>query len=137
MNADDLAKILDELGQRLGPTGEHVFQLAVRQVYIDAGLSLVVNGVGLLFLIGFVVAAAKFSIGRWRAEVAAYAEGKGRWSPIQRGPDMSDYLFAWVVGGFLWLIFVCGMILGLVAALSRVLNPEYAALRDIIGQIVR
>ena len=73
MNPDDIARILDDLGQRLGPTGEYVFSLAVRQVYIDAFA-------GLLCWLAFAVINAFLVI-----------------------PD--------------------------------VLNPEYAALRDILGAI--
>ena len=36
MNATDLSSTFDELGKRLGPAGQHVFELAVRQVYVDA-----------------------------------------------------------------------------------------------------
>jgi hypothetical protein len=48
MTADDIAKILDELGKRLGPAGDHLFALTARQVQIEAITS--IAGVILLIL---------------------------------------------------------------------------------------
>ena len=113
MNADDLAKILDELGQRLGPTGEHVFQLAVRQVYIDAVVNVVV-----LILVG----------------VAFFALA----SRCRAALEEDDTSYASLFLGIATIaIVVVTMFTGvsLMFALSRVLNPEYAALRDILGAL--
>jgi hypothetical protein len=135
MNPDDLARILDELGQRLGPTGEYVFALAVRQVYIDAFLGLLVSipvliGVTLGTLWGI-----RASRRAWAADVKAYAEGKSRWSLIRNQPDLVDYAFPWLFGGM--AIVVVGGVAGTLfaASLADLLNPEYAALRDIVGAI--
>ena len=59
MTADQLSQLLDELGKRLGPSGEHVFALAVRQVYIDNILQVVLCGLGLLGLAIGTVAGAR------------------------------------------------------------------------------
>ena len=113
MNADDLAKILDELGQRLGPTGEHVFQLAVRQVYIDA-----VTNVVVLILLGaaFFALASRFRV--------ALEEDDASYASLFLG---TATIAIGAVNAF--------AAMSLIFALTRVLNPEYAALRDIIQTI--
>lgn len=42
MTPDDIAKILDELGKRLGPTGEQVYRNIFVQVQIEAWISLII-----------------------------------------------------------------------------------------------
>jgi len=100
MNPDDLAKILDELGQRLGPTGSHVFELAVRQQVILGVIGLVagVTLVALGIIVGF---------WEWRKQ-----------PPIIFGP---------VIAGV--------SILPFLVALPLLLNPEYAAIRDLLGAL--
>jgi hypothetical protein len=114
VNPEDLARILDELGQRLGPTGEYVFALAVRQVYINAATSAVALLVSLLF--------ARWAVGRIRAYVA-------------RGDSYStrdvDAGFAYAGLGLL----VAATVLWAFLAIPGVLNPEYTALRSLIGAI--
>ncbi len=36
MNPEDIGRILDEIGERIGPAGEYAWHLTVRQVVIDA-----------------------------------------------------------------------------------------------------
>jgi hypothetical protein len=105
MNPDDLARILDELGQRLGPTGEYVFALAVRQVVIDAVL--------LLAFAAILVGSATYA---WRAVARA---------------DSFDAAPLRLIAGALYL----AATIAAAGALSALLNPEYAALRDILGAI--
>lgn len=121
MNPDDLVKILDELGRRLGPTGEYVFALAVRQVYID---SLVTLTTTTLIAVGVVALVLYFV----RLTRRLYATENN---------DVFPYVMAWFLGG-LWAVVV--LIVTLVCftdALRNLLNPEYAALRDILGAIGR
>ena len=114
MNADDLAKILDELGQRLGPTGEYVVQLAVRQVYVEAIVTIVATA--LLAVAGLVVGPRIY---RWYEADEPYG--------IREMPTL--------VVGLLFPIAMLVGITGTLIAIPRLLNPEYAALRDIIGAI--
>lgn len=116
MSAEDLARLLDQLGQRLGPTGERVFALAVRQVWID----------GLLGVGAAVVAAAFMFIALPRLY---------RWGRSGDGYSTRD-LEAVVAG--LIVVLIGGLIVANgVYALSRLLNPEYAAIRDLLGAIGR
>ena len=124
MNPDDLARILDELTSRLGPGGEYVFGLAVRQKIIEGivGLSLILVLIGIAVVVSLVA--------RWRInlENAKY-------------PDpASDYHL-----GLGWKVLAHAVIWSLTAAvvaavglgaMTNLLNPEYAALTDILSRIV-
>ena len=56
MKPEDIARILDDLGTRIGPAGEYVWQLTVKQVLIDAwlwgafGILPFLAGIGLLVI---------------------------------------------------------------------------------------
>ncbi len=113
MNTDDLARLLDELGQRLGPTGEYVFQLAVRQVYVNAILSI---GLWLALVIARRARPPGVALGGGRRVLLhprAHGDVRRPWVP-----DRSDRPHRPAIGG-----------------LQGLLNPEYAALRDIMGAI--
>lgn len=116
MNPDDLARILDELGQRLGPTGEYVFALAVRQVYINAVTSVVALSV--IVLVGWF---AIPRLNRWRTAPGADDTG---------GRDLILLLPAFMYGAL-----VIGLALWTLGAVPSIFNPEYAALRDILSAI--
>lgn len=116
MNPDDLAKILDELGKRLGPTGEHVFELAVRQVYINAATATLL----LVVFVGINVLAVPRM---WR-----YVTAPNQGSYSDRG--MAAFLLGMLdvgVGGL--------VLLAAVIYIPSVLNPEYAAIRDILSAV--
>lgn len=104
MSADDLAKILDELGQRLGPTGEHVFALAVRQQLIEGWLSV---GGGIVLLVLSVLGAIVLS--------------------------RRTYDFEWLFAGIPAIVAAIFIAFGL----PQLLNPEYAAIRDLLRAVGR
>ena len=115
MNAEELAKILDELGERLGPTGEYVFSLAVRQVTLEGWFLFVpLVFIGLVFLataIGIVVA--------WlRDKISASSE--------------SDAFFVAALCGIMGVLFwfISHM------SLIKILNPEWAALEKILEKVI-
>lgn len=119
MNPDDLAKILDELGRRLGPTGQHVFDLAVRQQIID--------GAFVVFaLLIFVFLSIVVTIAVWRRR----NNGLDKEDPGYL--NLTDSIGILV---FVWMIPVVIVVLPLAGALGKLLNPEYAAIRDILSAI--
>jgi hypothetical protein len=122
MNPDDLARILDDLGKRLGPTGEYVFALAVRQQLIEGFASLAVIGAFVLL-----ATIATFGIRRWFQQGnAEHSSGDGMHVDIET--RLTIYALTWMAA-LIAILFFLG------TALSKVLNPEYAAIRDILGAI--
>lgn len=117
MNADEIARILDELGRRLGPTGEYVFSLAVRQVVIDGVLSIILLAVVTVASL----LAGRYVMRQYRACNCSYSCG---WEMIG------------VVVGLCSVTVIALAGWSACYGLSRLLNPEYAALRDILGAIV-
>lgn len=113
MNATDLAKILDELGQRLGPTGQRVFELAIRQVYIDGVMA------GLLLVIVAVVGI----VGGPRLY---------RWS---QGGSYGDRDIFLMIFGVCYALILFLAVINVLIAVPALLNPEYAALRDLLAKI--
>lgn len=115
MNPDDLVRILDELGERLGPTGEYVFALAVRQVYVDA----------LFWIVAFVLYVAALIIAvPWVA----------RW--IADGNSSSDRGLVGILGGIGAITLGGTLLVGVLSSAPALFNPEYAALRDILGTVL-
>lgn len=115
MNPEDVARILDELGERLGPAGEYVFQLAVRQVYINA-LTSVVALVLVLALTAVVVPRAE----RWRRDDTGSYGDRG-------------FVMAFAYGG--WACVVGFVVLWVFFAVPSIFNAEYAAIRSILTAI--
>lgn len=138
MTADELARILDELGRRLGPAGEYAFGIAVRYQMTSALIWAIGAGVTLALIIGVVLWAARFTSRRWHADWAAYHERFPNGSTYRSDrPDSLDYLMPWMLGS-LGIVLVGGGAAGtLLSSLVTVLNPEYAALRDLIGAVRR
>lgn len=114
MNPDDLVKILDELGRRLGPAGEHVFELAVRQVYIDGITAIILT-------VAFVVT----NLILW-PRVARY---------IEAGPRDGERGIAGFLLALLDLFIGALVAVWFLIAAPAMLNPEYAALKDILSTI--
>ena len=111
MNPDDIARILDDLGRRLGPAGEYAFSLAVRYEFTSAAISV---AFGLLLA----VASAIGIVVAWR-----YDDESGASFPIR------------IFGGLFGSI---GGVVGLsvsAIALPNLLNPEYAAIRSLLWAI--
>jgi Ca2+/Na+ antiporter len=119
MTADEIIRLLDELQRRLDGPGRYVFDLAVRQVFLDGVLSLVV---GLVLLL-----AAAFAL-RWsyRTHTRDVEANKERdWMHTHS----SESPFFVAIGGIVAAV-LCAMALR--AALTNLLNPEWAALTRII-----
>lgn len=133
MNPDDLARILDELGQRLGPTGERVFALAVQYQVTSAVIWAIASGIALAAMVGLTVMAARFTIRRYRAAKAVENPGGYSYERV----DLFDYVMPWLLIGALDMLVAFGAGWTLIASLVTLLNPEYAALRDILKAIVR
>jgi hypothetical protein len=120
VNADELARVLDELGERLGPTGERVFELTVRYVITDAI-------VGIVFSV--VVLTALFFTWRWAIRRVARVESE------------ADREFATLMGGLLGGIASLALgffaIYQLAVNIVALLNPEFTALRKLVEAVAQ
>lgn len=114
MNAEDIAKILDELGERLGPVGSHVWELVVRQSIVDGAINV-------LWAIVMGVLA-----------VAAILVTRKLYKAAQKDAYSDDDIFIAIFGGVItiglavWSLW-CGM-----AALRSLLNPEWQAIQVLL-----
>jgi hypothetical protein len=113
VNPEDVGRILDEIGQRIGPAGEYAWQLTVRQVHIDAWLWM---GFGVLILVAAIVCSSL---------LAYNFVAHKKWAD---GALASFWLYsvcAWLIGG--------GIV---VANVVRLLNPEYHAMMQLVNQVM-
>ncbi len=186
MNPDDIARILDDLGSRIGPAGEYVFALAVRQAVIANALWFL-GSVAVCVVAAFAAVrwfrgqrAVETAIGRMEATIAeantASEDIRAKHRDFDREKQAADLAamtekqrkewydlqsrlfgfggyygdrpfsfdareahaeadarrFAGVVSA---AVAVIALIVGL-TALPGLLNPEYAALTDILSRIV-
>lgn len=106
MTPDDLTKLLDALTARLGPTGQHVFDLAVRQVILTNALSLLGGSAAMVLTIIL-------------ARVAYRLYPSGPWDLAALG--------SCVAFGVALLV--------ILRAVVPLLNPEYAAIQELLRAI--
>lgn len=120
MTPEELGRLLDELGQRIGPAGEYVFQLAVRQAIAEGVIGLIT---GLVLIAGTIAISTKAT--RWvlRQEMGHYSDAFDRAFPIAILSVPTAFLLA--MG---WLLAA--------DSITALINPEYAAIRDILSRIV-
>lgn len=93
MTAEELSKILDELGERLGPAGEHVFQITMQRVAAEAIVSIVFG----MVVIPFVVVLWQRAMGLIRTH---QDEKEGARDRYYSGPDLVDKMFPRVLVAF-------------------------------------
>lgn len=126
MTPEQMTQLLDDLGKRLGPTGQHVFELATRQVYINGVICMTLAVLLFAGAIMTVVIALLYH----RSQLARYEKDKeNAWS---HEPDIfAPLLIGGVTSCFLGAFGLWALIYGL----PLLLNPEYAAIRDILSAI--
>jgi hypothetical protein len=114
VDADEIGRILDEIGERIGPAGEYAFQLAVRQVFIDGAIA-TIGGVALL------VTAVGGGLLIWRLSENAASVDR----PFARGFGFAAAT-AILLGGFVFLSM----------GAAQLLNPEYHAMMRLLSRLV-
>lgn len=112
MTPEQVTNLLDQLGQRLGPAGQHVFELAVRQVFID--------GFTMLILTAIFLAVLGWSVPR----IYAWAQDGG-----------DDRAMLGVIAGAVYVLVGICLLIGDLAYIPAMLNPEYAALMNILRAV--
>lgn len=111
MNADEITRLLDELGKRLGPAGEHVFELAVRQQVIVSTMWLIGASLVALICLTILVSAIVY---------------------VVRHDDTADGPFN---AGAIALFLLIPTIVVAVLNIPTLLNPEYAAMVAILNTL--
>lgn len=113
MNPEDVGRVLDELGERIGPAGEYAWQLTVRQVVIDAALW---GALGL-----FLVALGIFTF--------ALLRRNDREADVENRLGLGNALglTAWALLPGLIVVVTVG---------TTILNPEYHAMMRLLDRLV-
>ena len=122
MNADDLGKILDELGQRLGPAGEHVYSVLVKQAVVSGIVQVTAAIVVLALMTAAIVVTYKFAQHDAHRERTGYS---GQFDP-------TGYL---LLGGFVTVACVIFASVFFLLGVQALLNPEYQAIRDLLTRL--
>lgn len=120
MTPTQISDLLDQLTTRLGPTGAHVFELAVRQQYINAGINLGWALLLVIVAIAFVCMAVHFA----RRYLGA--------PPNKRDGSYIEAAILFIVCAAIALGFALAAV---TTALPILLNPEYAALQDLLRAV--
>lgn len=128
--ADNMDKILGVLADRFGTTVEHLWGVLVLQAYVW-GVQAVVWAV--LSALTIVACALAFQYaGRKRAVV--YAKQDGKYHAL--GPDEDTLIFSIgvsIAAPILAALAAIVFVVNIMAAVSYLINPEYAALQHLLG----
>ena len=109
MSADDIIRLLESLAERLTPPARHVWDLALRQIVIEGVASAIFAGVALIG--GGVVFAVALRIFAGRHE------------------HHCDHDFLYLYGSIAVATAIAISLIFGAAAITKLLNPEWAALR--------
>jgi hypothetical protein len=108
MDNEQIIQLLDKLGERLTPTASHVYEIAVRQAIIGGICYIALAGV-LLALLVFTIKAARRTTGNHYDD------------------DIIKFL-----AGIGIIFFSIAALFSLGTGITHLLNPEYAALSDLL-----
>ena len=122
MDSSDFIEIIDELGQRLEGPARHLFELAVRQVYVD-----------------FFLAFGCFVIAFTAAIVVIPKALRARRELIKQRPSYFDMLSAaptWFFAALGTGIAAFATGIWFITVVGSVLNPEWAAISKIAYSVL-
>lgn len=115
--ADKIGGFIDELAKQLGVAAEHVYEILVRQQYVDGIGMLVKSGIWIVLFLVVWIAMTKLFYKKWdRIEDDA-----------QFGIGMLSLVLG-IVTVIMTFIIIGDVTLGI----KKLLNPEYYALEDIM-----
>jgi cellulose synthase/poly-beta-1,6-N-acetylglucosamine synthase-like glycosyltransferase len=114
MTPEQLTQFLDELGNRLGPTGSHVFDLAVRYQIISSCISI---------LLALATAIMFTALAKWI------------WKKREEMSDEDDIAVVSAIVCIAYPLLMMIPVLFVFASMNRLLNPEYSAIQDILSRL--
>lgn len=114
MNPEDIGKILDEVGQRIGPAGEFAFEAAVQYKVAEAVSAIALVSVVLLIGLGLLLAGLPR---------ASWGDSATRWDIIT------------IAGGVLTTFGGMAFVIGVGTWVPNLLVPEYAVIKELIGVV--
>jgi hypothetical protein len=120
MNPEDILKVLDELGKRLEPIGVKGYEVVTRQVMIE--------GISQIILSVLAISMLYFGVTRSFASLTAPR-------PATQGEDdiLLGKFLGWGFVGFLGTIGAIWIVGNFTSMLTKVFNPEWAAIEKILS----
>lgn len=123
MSSEDFIEIMDELGRRIEGPAAKVYELAIRQVYIELVIAIILFAISMVLAVKVIRPAL-----RRKQELRAEHASSYEYSFIDREPLLFGLSLA--VGAFILFASI-----NLLVALSGALNPGWRALKMILGSI--
>lgn len=145
MNPEDIGRILDEIGERIGPAGEYAWTITVKQVFIDSGVGLVIGAVLLLLSIALIVFGLR-SGNVDAEEVARILDAKAKeesqlyphtWQNYFDANNVTFESAGTALAAF--LVGICGVVVALIVLAfnaTPILNPEYHAMIRLLDRVL-
>lgn len=130
MNPQDINDVIDILVERLGPTGIHVYELAVRQAFITGMFWSVI---GLAMLTGVLITDVVLWR-KWQDDKRVAAEKQTSGGTYVSYLDKADPFGYLMIGLLVNVLGGLVVVFALWYGISYVFNPEWAAIRLILGR---
>jgi len=124
MEAEEIGRILDELGKRIGPAGEFAWTISVRQVLIESVVWITAGLVVFTF-----AGALVFLARRYDAKARIKPDDAGYWH-YSSDQDLTPGALV-----FLGVAGVAALVL-ITFNLPSLLNPEYTAMVRLLEKVV-
>lgn len=128
MTPEQLGQFLDQIGNRIGPAGAHVFDIAIRQAVIS---NLVISVITIIWFIVSIIIGLRFS-SLWKKDYATRAATRNKWD--EGVPSEEKVLFEGIISISGFIVAAVSLLL-LPPYLIGLLNPEYTALMDILSHL--
>lgn len=126
--SSQVGAVLDELGKRFGATGAHLWEVIVKQVYISAVTHYVIAA---LFVIASALCITVF-IRAWSEWHKEKRDDENAYTYNDRVENAGNHL---IPAGLVGLLLIVSSIFLGISGYSRMVNPEYFALRSVTEMV--
>lgn len=138
MSSEDFIEIMDELGRRIEGPAQKVYELAIRQVYVELIIAVVLFTIALVLVLKLVKPALRHNA-EWKAK---YEEAKERKAKEPYSGYVSSYEYSFfenesvlAISSGMSIAFLLFASINLLANLTGALNPGWKALHMILRSI--